>query len=86
LPRQIPIVLLDNGNIHRGDAIEELLSRTSRLYLEPFPPYAPDLNPDEGVWNHLKRNLANGRPDNQNELMDVLSEEICRIAGYNYSN
>src|SRR5579863_6998130 len=59
LLRQIPgplIVLLDNGNIHRGDAIEELLSRTSRLYLEPFPPYAPDLNPDEGVWNHLKRN------------------------------
>jgi transposase len=84
LLRQIPghlIVLLDNGNIHRGDTIEELLSRTSRLHLEPFPPYAPDLNPDEGVWNHLKKTLANGRPDNQNELMDDLSEEICRMAG-----
>jgi len=49
------------------------------LHLEAFPPYAPELNPDEGVWNHLKKTLANGRPDTQNELMDVLSDEICRL-------
>jgi transposase len=83
LLRQIPghlIVLLDNGTTHRGNAVEELLSRTSRLHLEPFPPYAPELNPDEGVWNHLKKTLANGRPDTQAELMDVLSDEICKLA------
>lgn len=74
------IVLLDNGNIHRGDPVQELLSRTSRLHLVPFPSYAPELNPDEGVWNHLKRILANGRPDTQAELMDVLADEICRLA------
>jgi len=38
------------------------------------------LNPDEGVWNQLKHRLANGRPDTKAELMDVLSEEICRLA------
>ncbi len=83
LLRQIPghlIVLLDNGTPHRGDCVEELLSRASRLHLEPFPPYAPELNPDEGVWNHLKKTLANGRPDTQAELMDVLSDEICKLA------
>jgi transposase len=74
------IVLLDNGNIHRGDPVQELLARTSRLHLESFPPYAPELNPDEGVWNHLKSRLANGRPDTQADLMDVLAEEICRLA------
>ena len=74
------IVLLDNGTTHRGDPVQELLGRTSRLHLEPFPPHAPELNPDEGVWNHLKRTLANGRPDNQAELMDVLADEICRLA------
>ncbi len=37
------------------------------LYLEQLPSYAPDLNPDEGVWNYLEqvepylRNLAIGR-------------------------
>ena len=25
-----------------------------RLKLEQLPGYAPDLNPDEGVWKHLK--------------------------------
>jgi transposase len=74
------IVLLDNGKPHRGEPVQELLARTSRLHLEPFPPYAPELNPDEGVWNHLKSTLANGRPDTQEELMDVLSDEICRLA------
>jgi transposase len=74
------IILLDNGKIHRGDPVHELLSRTSRLHLEPLPPYAPELNPDESVWNHLKRKLANGRPDTQSELMDVLVDEICRLA------
>ena len=24
------------------------------IHLEPLPAYAPDLNPDEGVWQHLK--------------------------------
>ena len=83
LLRQIPghlIVLLDNGKIHRNDSIMDLLSRFSRLSLEPFPPYAPELNPDEGVWSHLKKSLANGRPDTKNELMDILSDEICRMA------
>lgn len=74
------IVLLDNGTIHRGEPVRELLARTSRLHLVPFPAYAPELNPDEGVWNHLKSTLANGRPDTQNELMDVLANEICHLA------
>ena len=74
------IVLLDNGQTHRGDPVQELLARSTRLHLEPFPPYAPELNPDEGVWNHLKSTLANGRPDSKEELMDVLSAEICGLA------
>jgi len=74
------VVLLDNGKIHFSDPVQDLLSRTSRLHLEPFPPYAPELNPDEGVWNHLKRTLANGRPDTQTDLMEVLADEICRLS------
>jgi transposase len=83
LLRQIPghlVVLLDNGGIHRGNPVQELLARTSRLHLEPFPPYAPELNPDEGVWNHLKAHLATGRPDTSAALMDVLTEEVCGLA------
>jgi transposase len=83
LLRQIhgPIIaLLDNGSIHRGEPVQEVLARTRRLHLEPFPSYAPELNPDEGVWNQLKRRLANGRPDTKALLMDLLCDEICRLA------
>jgi hypothetical protein len=45
------------------------------LHVEPFPGCAPDLNPDEFVWTHFKATLANGRPDNLDELMTAL----CRI-------
>ncbi len=73
------IVLLDNGTIHRGEPVQELLTRTSRLHVVSFPAYAPELNPDEGVWKHLKRALANGRPDTQAELRDVLATEIGHL-------
>ena len=74
------VVLLDNSAVHRGPPVRELLERTSRLQLVSFPAYAPQLNPDEGVWNHLKRSLANGRPDSKTELLDVLGQEVCRLA------
>ena len=75
------VVLLDNAKIHRAGPVQALLTRTRRLHLVPFPSYAPELNPDEGVWNQLKRTLANGRHDTQAELMDVLADEICRLGG-----
>ena len=75
------IALVDNGKIHRAEPVQELLARTRRLHLVPFPAYAPELNPDEGVWNNLKRTLATaGRIPSRSDLMDVLSDEICRLS------
>lgn len=62
------IVLWDNGKIHKGDAVRALCRTIPRLRLERFPPYAPELNPDEGIWQFTKRTLANGRPDDIDEL------------------
>jgi transposase len=64
-----PVILIwDNGRIHKGDPVRALCRRFPRLRLEAFPSYAPELNPDEGVWSLAKRSLANGRPDNLAEL------------------
>jgi transposase len=59
LLRQIPgklLVIWDGSPIHRGRAVKDYLSggASRRLKLEQLPGYAPDLNPDEGVWKHLK--------------------------------
>src|SRR5881628_80496 len=52
------IVLWDGGSIHKGPDVRALLTRCPRLHVEPFPGYAPDLNPDEFVWTHFKATLG----------------------------
>ena len=51
------LVLWDRSRIHRSQAVKDLLASAegSRIHLEQLPAYAPELNPDEGVWNYLKR-------------------------------
>ena len=59
LMRRIPgklLVVWDGSPIHCGGAVKDFLASgaASRLQLEQLPGYAPDLNPDEGIWKHLK--------------------------------
>lgn len=51
------VVIWDGSPIHRGQPIKDFLKRgaAKRLHLEQLPGYAPYLNPNEGIWNHLKR-------------------------------
>jgi transposase len=76
------IVLWDNTTIHKGELIRDACRRYKRLHLEAFPAYAPELNPDEGVWSQLKNTLANGRPDSIDDLWIHLfmSLEILRAS------
>jgi transposase len=60
LLRHLPgklLVLWDGAPIHRGQAVKDFLAAggARRIRLEQLPGYAPELNGDEGVWNHLKR-------------------------------
>lgn len=72
------IVIWDGGKPHRGVAVKALLARHPRLLIERFPPYAPELNPDEGVWRHSKAELANGCPLGKDELRARLSRALLR--------
>jgi transposase len=75
------VIVWDNSRTHKGSSVRDLCRRFPRLHLEAFPPYAPELNPDEGVWQHLKRSLSNGRPDNLDELIDALICGLERLKG-----
>lgn len=47
---------------HKGKKIREALGRgksLERLHLIALPPYAPDKNPIEHVWNEAKGQIAN---------------------------
>jgi len=57
------LVVWDGAPIHRCQAVKDSLRRgaAARLHLERLPGYAPDLNPDEGIWNLLKRGALKNR-------------------------
>ena len=50
------LVIWDGASIHRSDEVKAFLADgwAEYIHLERFPTYAPELNPDEGVWQHLK--------------------------------
>ena len=73
------VVLLDNSTIHKGDPIEELRRQYPRLHIEYFPSYAPELNPDEGVWCQAKGSLANGCSKDLEELTEDVMRAVDAI-------
>jgi putative transposase len=54
------VLVWDNSRQHTDTAMRDLLAqRTDWLTVFHLPPYAPDLNPAEGVWSNLKNSLGN---------------------------
>jgi transposase len=58
------LAIWDGSPIHRGEEVKSFLADggAPAIHLEQLPPYAPDLNPDEGMGDLLKtvemRNLC----------------------------
>jgi transposase len=50
------LIIWDGGPIHRRHVIQEFLANgvAERLHVERLPADAPELNPGEGLWAHLK--------------------------------
>jgi transposase len=72
LPDQHVLVIWDGAPIHRSKAIHQYLDdgASAWLRLERLPGYAPELNPDEGIWRYLK----------QVELRNVTAMSITLLA------
>lgn len=56
-------LILDGHSIHRSRPVRDFVAtQEGRLQLFFLPPYAPELNPDEQVWNYVKHHGI-GRDD-----------------------
>ena len=73
------VIIWDNAATRRSEPIRKLLRRSKRLHLEALPPYAPELNPAEGIWSQAKRTLANGLPNDKDELLNDIGEAMVNI-------
>ena len=52
------IVIADNASYHSSGKVEKFARESQAVHLGYLPKYAPELNPDEQVWNHAKARLA----------------------------
>ena len=75
------ILVIDRYSVHRS-AIRMLReAKTSWLGVEWLPPYAPDLDPVEAVWNHTKCvDLANFVPYDLEELHAAVIDSLEKQA------
>ena len=83
-------VVLDNAGFHHAKAVTDLyepgqaLERVRPIYL---PPYAPDHNPIEHVWNTAKKNISNIQRDNPEETYTAFTSYITsRTFDYDFEH
>jgi len=66
---------------HKAKLVAKYVQSTQgRLELHFLPPYAPDLNPDEFAWSHLKQNGTSKKPLRKNEaLRQRVEQDLATI-------
>jgi transposase len=73
-------ILWDRITIHSCEEVEKCLNGASGVVVEPFPPYAPKLNPADGIWGYIKYGrLPNYTPPDLDVLRTTITEELNRL-------
>ncbi|MDT5040564.1 MAG: hypothetical protein QOE51_1549 [Actinoplanes sp.] len=75
-----PIVLVwDNLNTHISAAMRAMIDARDWLHVIRLPAYAPDLNPVEAVWSHLKRSIGNLAVTGVDHLQAIIKHRLKAI-------
>jgi transposase len=76
LRRHMPqpfMVIWDGAPIHRSKVVSDYVASTNgHIVIERLPAYAPELNPAEYIWAHLK----------QHEIGNLLVKEAWQLRHY----
>jgi transposase len=71
------ILAMDRWQVHRSAARQLRRRFPCRVGIEWLPAYAPELNPDEQVWNRTKyTDLANFCPENLSDLAQAVRHSL----------
>jgi transposase len=75
--------VVDGHPAHKANVVKSLIKEMKgKLELYFLPPYAPDLNPDEFVWAHMKTNGLSKKPLRKNEsLKERVASDLAVIKG-----
>lgn len=74
-------MVLDNLATHKAKVVTQYVASTEgKLELHYLPGYAPELNPDELVWNYMKRTGSARRPlGKEQSLQDNIEADMLAI-------
>ena len=70
------VVVIDNAGFHSTKKI----SVPDNIYLLNIPPYCPELNPCEKIWQHLKSRFKNKTFDTMKNLREWLNENVKQMS------
>jgi len=79
--RRKVLLVVDGHPAHKANLIKPYVAKLAgRLELHFLPPYAPDLNPDEFVWNYMKGTGVSKKPLKKNEsLRERVEQDLTTI-------
>lgn len=79
--RQPVYLILDSLPAHKRTLVRDYVTSTDgKLSLHFLPGYAPDLNPDELVWSHVKRTGTARRPLQKGEkLRERIDAQLAEV-------
>ncbi|WP_438710023.1 IS630 family transposase [Aquimarina muelleri] len=69
-PKELKIVIIDNAAFHSTKNIQ----LPENIILLPIPPYSPELNPAEKMWQHFKDKIAMKMYKSINDLEIKITE------------
>jgi transposase len=73
-PRRQWWYLQDNAPTHTARVTRKWLHDHGIICLD-FPPYSPDLNPIENLWQYIEKRVEQRAPNTIEQLQDVIAEE-----------
>ena len=76
-PRRHLVVVMDRATPHTSQITQRFIECQKRLHVFYLPPYSPNWNPDEKVWNHLKcQELKSHQAKSTEELKDLTQRKL----------
>ena len=73
------IIIWDRLSAHRATTVKEYVAAHPEIEVEWLPPYAPDLNPEEGCHGNVKQHLRNAIPESLSALRAQVDKGFARL-------
>lgn len=74
-PKVLKIIGLDNGAFHKAEALQV----PENIVLLFLPPYSPELNPAEKIWQCFKRKYTNKLFHQLDEVSEFIAEAVAEL-------